>query len=675
MNPDDYDLMKSNKDSLINIIRNIKISANKKTTIDIIQDAVYRTNKIVIHTYNFLKLYILYLYDNNLDIPLINEHFVKMIMRVISSRKDNRGGSKSSKKTVNMNKKLISFYNIFYKKTINKNDIVTIDKLGYILAYEAIDIVKNINNNIKEHFIDHVNKFVNVAYDWKYKIAEINKMKDKNNEEKKQLRKNLYQEFLNIKKDILNVVENDDMVSPKKYHKCIKEHKYEIIPKKDKYQKNSINYDVCCQPQDYLKNMIYINNELDLMSNEDNPIKLFNALPLRTRIIPNYVTLDTASLISLFAQPNQHECFMNIKKKQKELWKKYFFTNKRVFKKGLPTRMGASNFIGGKFQFNYMIKTDGVACTILFIKLESNNEPIKITKKKIMDNEKLKEIADKQYIENQVNVKKLLKDKNYVVIDPNLSDLMYCMDKNGNKFKYTQNQRRLETRNKKYNKIIEEINTKTKINGKTVKEIESELSKYNSKTCHFNEFLKYLKIKNKINRCLFKQYQEKIYRKLKWNRYINTQKSESKMLNNFEKTYPNPESTIVIIGDYDKGSNHMKGKEPCITKKIRKILRKRYRVYLINEFHTSKICNKCYCEVENFLKRKSYKPKDHGKEILVWGLVRCKNEKCSQAIIQNKKVTIKSIYNRDTNAVLNMLNIVKSLIKTGKRPNIYTRKE
>jgi hypothetical protein len=661
MNPDDYDLMKSNKDSLNNIIRNIKIGTDKKTAIDVIQDAVYRTNKIVIHTYNFLKLYILHLYDNEFDIPLIDDHFVKMIMRVISTRKDNRGGSKSNKKTINATSKLISFYNKFYRKTINKDDVVTIDKLGYLLAYEAIDIVKNINNNIKEHFVDHVHKFVNVTFNWKSRIAEINKRTDKNNEEKKQLRKKLYEEFFNIKKDLLNV-ENDKMGSLKKYHIWIKDIKYDIIPNKNMYQKNSINYDVCCNPQDYLKNMIYLNKELDLMNNEDNPIKLFNVLPLRTRIIPNYVTLDTASLVSLFVQTNQKNYYMNIKKKHKELWKRYFFTNKRVFKKG-------------KFQFSYMIKTDGVACTILFIKLDPDNNPIKITKKKIIDNDKLKESTDKQYIENQVNVKKSLGKNNYVVIDPNLSDLMYCMDKDGNKFRYTQNQRRLETRNKKYNKIIEKINTETIIDGKTVKEIESELTKYNSKTCHFNEFMKYLKIKNKINRCLFKQYQEKIYRKLKWNRFINTQKSESKMLNNFEKAYPNTESTIVIIGDYDKGSNHMKGKEPCITKKLRKILRKRYRVYLINEFRTSKLCNKCHCEVENFLKRESKKPKDHGKEILVWGLVRCTNDNCSQVTIRNKKVTVRSIYNRDTNAVLNMLNIVKSLIKTGKRPDIYTRKE
>ena len=119
----------------------------------------------------------------------------------------------------------------------------------------------------------------------------------------------------------------------------------------------------------------------------------------------------------------------------------------------------------------------------------------------------------------------------------------------------------------------------------------------------------------------------------------------------------------------------MKGKEPCVTKRLRKILRSfGYNVYLINEYNTSKICNNCNHEVDNFLERKTNKPKNKGKNILVWGLVRCKNENCNQATIQNKRITYKTIYNRDTNAVLNMLYIVKTLIKTGKRPKLFTYK-
>jgi hypothetical protein len=65
-------------------------------------------------------------------------------------------------------------------------------------------------------------------------------------------------------------------------------------------------------------------------------------------------------------------------------------------------------------------------------------------------------------------------------VNPNYSDLIYCgsKDENGNlqTFRYTQNQRRLETRLKKYNKIIDKINKETKIENQTIKEIETELS-------------------------------------------------------------------------------------------------------------------------------------------------------------------------------------------------------
>jgi hypothetical protein len=64
-----------------------------------------------------------------------------------------------------------------------------------------------------------------------------------------------------------------------------------------------------------------------------------------------------------------------------------------------------------------------------------------------------------------------------VVADPNKFDLIYCGSKDENDnletFRYTQNQRRLETRNKKYSKIIDKANKETKIEDKLIKEIEA----------------------------------------------------------------------------------------------------------------------------------------------------------------------------------------------------------
>ena len=94
-----------------------------------------------------------------------------------------------------------------------------------------------------------------------------------------------------------------------------------------------------------------------------------------------------------------------------------------------------------------------------------------------------------------------IKNKKIVAIDPNKSDILYCVDsdnKNANEFRYTQDSRRKECKIKKYAKIILEFK-KEKIDGKTVIEYETELSKLNRKTLIVKDFKEY--IKKKSNPC------------------------------------------------------------------------------------------------------------------------------------------------------------------------------
>jgi hypothetical protein len=169
----------------------------------------------------------------------------------------------------------------------------------------------------------------------------------------------------------------------------------------------------------------------------------------------------------------------------------------------------------------------------------------------------------------------------------------------------------------------------------------------------------------KINREIGDHYDKKIYRKLEINSYTNTQKSESKMIKNFEKKMGTKEEIVVIIGDYSCKSTNIKGCEPAIAKKIIDILkRNEYETYLIDEYNTSKKCNGCEKNLEKFKKIKSKKPKTKGKEIIVNGLVRC----------QSVKQECETIHNRDKNAVKNMLKIVKSLIMCKQRPASYVNK-
>ena len=588
--------------------------------------------------------------------PLINEQFIRIIMNIVSIQYDDRG-NRMTEQTLTTMDPLITFYNNVYSKLIDETKLVSREKLGQILAYEAIDIVKNINTNIKEHFVQYVYRYINHRFKLDYLINQINQKQISDNE-KKERKTKVYRIFRAIKYDLLNVSDNT-LTSPKKYHEWIRKNRFVLLPKKISYQKNSIHYDICCNPQDYLPEMIHINTALECLM-----AKTFNILPLRRSNIPHYITIDTAALIHLFVDKNSMDYLKNIGDHQHMLWNIYFNLDKRSFQKT-------------GYQFNHMIKTDGIACSIVFIKLDKDDKPMKLSAPQLRKLAVLKEQQKTSYIEDQPRADKILKNKNYVVIDPNMSDLLYCMDKSGKKFRYTQNQRQIETRNRKYNKIIQEFKHETKLkNGQTIETLEATLSDYNAKTNDPKAFGAYIETKDIVNKYVREEYQYKIYRKLKRNRYINKQRSESKMVKNFREKFGNPDNTIVIVGDFDKGNNHMRGKEPAKIKGMRKVIKNAgYKTFLINEYNTSKICNKCHSETETFHKRCSHRPQDHGKMIVVWGLLRCKNENCKRVNIQGRTQFVKSIYNRDTNAVLNMLTIVKSLITKGTRPNIFRRKQ
>ena len=138
-----------------------------------------------------------------------------------------------------------------------------------------------------------------------------------------------------------------------------------------------------------------------------------------------------------------------------------------------------------------MIKTDGVSVSILFVRVDDKGIPIKKQKGK-----KYKEQTDCEYIEKAELTEEQKKMK-IITIDPNDGgDLIYCgsKDENGKleTFRYTQNQRRLETRTKKYMKITEKVNSESKINNQTIKQIELTLRILNSKTVNYEDFKKYI---------------------------------------------------------------------------------------------------------------------------------------------------------------------------------------
>jgi hypothetical protein len=652
---DDHSYIVCKKNSFKNIIDSKKVQ-KLNDFMNIIMDVTNKTNKIVFHTYNFLKLYLLHLLDNDKGFPfgkniypIINVQFIRNIMNVITYKNEKRGKEGLINDSIESMK---DFYEKHYKPLLSTDDIICRDGLQRLLHYEEIDIIKNIEVNISQHFMSHLRFFIKVKYGFDKLLTKITNNKKMSEKEKKEKRHEIHLQINNIVFDIIEI-SGRDYVSDPKYHHDIFLYKCILIPQKNIFKKNNIPYDVKANSMDYIIQMIYLNRELYKINKKiienhkdikkDPPVyKLFNALPLRTKIIPKYITLDTVALVSLFVTENVFKYTKKSKLYGDEIWNKFFKMNTRLFR-----RKG--------YKFHHSIKTDGISCSILFEKVDSNGivlkRPLNFDKCHDPKESKLKYIDD-------IDLNSSTKEKSIIVCDPGKNDLGTFMDVNEKYFRYTQKQRNHETKKKKYNKIKKSLSDE-KINGKTITEIESELTKYNSKSCNYDEFKNYLLEKIKMNKILFDHYNKRIYRKLKWNTYMNTSRSESNMLNKFEQKMGGPDEVVMILGDWsDKG---IRGKEPSISKKLRRLfMDRKYECYLVDEFRTSKICSNCALKKPKTLDREygiTSNIEIAGESI--WKLIKCK--------------TCKSIHDRDHNATKNMMLLTKEKREGNERPKILSR--
>ena len=66
-----------------------------KEALHVLTQLVFDMNDLVIHTYQFIRMYLLHLYKNNTDFPTIDDTFILYCMKTLGTR-DNRG-----KKSVN----------------------------------------------------------------------------------------------------------------------------------------------------------------------------------------------------------------------------------------------------------------------------------------------------------------------------------------------------------------------------------------------------------------------------------------------------------------------------------------------------------------------------------------------------------------------------------------------
>ena len=617
--PDDF--YKCVKVPLKHVLKHPEINIPK------IQETAIIANKIVIHTLQFMKLYLLDYYNKNGKLQIIDKTFINTCIKIQCD--ETIGGRPASEKVQQLKDELNAFYNKEYKP-LTQNETLSYKHMNTILDYLTIDILTMYENNIKLHYVEYLERYVNVKWKKQFFIEKIGKLNLTKKDKDKRIN-DLCNQLRKIKNDLLNV-ENTIYKSNSSYHKWIDENKKILLPNKQEFKKNNVYYDIQCSPQDYLSSMIFIMKEI-----QKEKLSVQNVFPMRNEIVPKNIRLDTTTLVHLLMTKTQGKksdyLFKgNLKLNEDKIWKFFFRTERQCFKKKW-------------YSFHHMIETDGISCSILLLRTDKIGKQV----------QQMKSGNKEQYIDELKSYSKI-KNKNIVAIDPNMSDLLYCVDgdnKERNFFRYTQNQRRKETKHKKYRNIILQLKDKKVI------ELETELSKYNRKTLEYAEFKKYIQKKNEVNIKLFKFYENYIFRKLKLNSYINRLKSEQQLIKRFKKIFGEPKDTIVCIGDWEQ-RKHRKFKEPTKGIGFRNMFRKSgFQVYLVDEFRTSCRCSNCEGgECSKFRKIRNPKPAKNN-SILSHGLLLCKKD-CG-------------LWNRDENSARNIYKIANNAINKKERPNYLSR--
>ena len=77
-----------------------------------------------------------------------------------------------------------------------------------------------------------------------------------------------------------------------------------------------------CNPQKYIKHMIFMNCELELIGG-----KMYQFFPLQSSITPNHIQIDTKAVIELLVDKYKKRYNDNVLLYKEILWDKYFTIN------------------------------------------------------------------------------------------------------------------------------------------------------------------------------------------------------------------------------------------------------------------------------------------------------------------------------------------------------------
>ena len=343
--------------------------------------------------------------------------------------------------------------------------------------------------------------------------------------------------------------------------------------------------------------------------------------------------MDSSCIAELFCPENEKkgQILKKITNYQNVLWNSFLNMKHKLFK-------------NKHYTFYNEITTDGISCSLLFIRKDCKGDE---NKNKQLNSEDYEYISIEELDNQQLEV---LKSRNIVGLDPGKRSLVYMMDGQGNKLQYTAPQRKKESMTKRNQQILQREKYLNKIN-----EYENTLSFQNSKSVDYEKFKMYLVEKNKLNKETSVFYKREVWRKMKFRQYSYGNKSIDTFLNNIENIFGR--NILICYGNWSR-TTQMKGKMSSPGIGIKRLLHSRFEILETDEFRTSKLYNKNFKELTNIKVRKG------------------KHSKSLHQVLTLKEETEKCIrVNSDKNACMNILLLGKYYLEHQSRPKEFQREK
>ena len=157
-----------------------------------------------------LNNYLLNHYEtNNNKLPVIDDTFINCCMKILCNEK--ASGRPPKKEIKELKDKLTAFYKTDFQPLI-QNENLDYTHMNTILDYLTIDILTMYENNIKLHYVEYVERYVNVVWKKKFIMNKIRKL-NITQKAKEQRVNNLCNQLRKIKIGHIAIIEGPEKFS------------------------------------------------------------------------------------------------------------------------------------------------------------------------------------------------------------------------------------------------------------------------------------------------------------------------------------------------------------------------------------------------------------------------------------------------------------------------------